>query len=361
MTVATAKESHLDVDPPRPDILSTTATSKYRFLVLLALASMVAAVGFSCLQEMVFRVPGFHYQGWMTFLMYLSYALCALIENKLTGRIGRQGKLKDYFLVSLLAVAGNYLTNWALHYLKNYTTRIVFKSCRMLPTMAFRTLLIGVHYSIFHYLAGVVLVSGIATFTLGDKASTPRFNPLGVGLISLALVCDAATANVEEGRFFKVANPASQGEVMLYLSLFGSAEAFLILVATRELAPALDHSVNNPQVIPAILVSSIMGYASVSLILLLIKHYGSTSAEVVKSLRKVCQVAASFMLFPKPITWKHCLGGALVVSGLYALQKLDHHPATATMKIPEKRSKSDGDDCYPGQRTPMLNSPGGGV
>lgn len=44
---------------------------------------------------------------------------------------------QDYAGVSLLAMGGAYFTNWALNYL-NYTTRIVFKSCRVLPVMAFR-------------------------------------------------------------------------------------------------------------------------------------------------------------------------------------------------------------------------------
>jgi hypothetical protein len=45
--------------------------------------------------------------------------------------------LQDYGLISILAMGGAYCTNWALNYL-NYTTRIVFKSCRVIPVMAFR-------------------------------------------------------------------------------------------------------------------------------------------------------------------------------------------------------------------------------
>lgn len=58
---------------------------------------------------------------------YLTYATCGALESVLTrGSVTRAGRLRDYAIVSLLAMSGAYLTNWALTYL-NYTTRIVFK------------------------------------------------------------------------------------------------------------------------------------------------------------------------------------------------------------------------------------------
>ena len=50
-------------------------------------------------------------------------------------------------------MSGAYFTNWALNYV-NYTTRIVFKSSRVLPVMAFRTLVVGQRYSLSQYSAG---------------------------------------------------------------------------------------------------------------------------------------------------------------------------------------------------------------
>lgn len=55
--------------------------------------------------------------------------------------------------MSILAMGGAYFTNWALNYL-NYTTRIVFKSCRVLPVMAFRSLVVGARYGPPQYCAG---------------------------------------------------------------------------------------------------------------------------------------------------------------------------------------------------------------
>jgi solute carrier family 35 (adenosine 3'-phospho 5'-phosphosulfate transporter), member B3 len=95
--------------------------------------------------------------------------------------------MQDYCLISILAMAGAYFTNWALNFL-NYTTRIVFKSCRVIPVMAFRTLVVGQRYSPMQYGAGIVLVLGITLFTMGDADGMPNFHPAGVGLITIALV-----------------------------------------------------------------------------------------------------------------------------------------------------------------------------
>eukprot|EP00951_Prasinocladus_malaysianus_P013990 scaffold106381_cov48-Prasinocladus_malaysianus.AAC.1 len=94
-------------------------------------------------------------------------------------------------------MAGLYLTNMSLNYL-DYATRVIFKSSKVIPVMIFGMVVQGRKYSWQQYCAGILLVMGISSFTMGDKAMHPTFSPIGVGLISLALVCDALTSNLEE-------------------------------------------------------------------------------------------------------------------------------------------------------------------
>lgn len=56
-------------------------------------------------------------------------------------------------MVALVGGGGVYLTNWALQYL-NYTVRVVFKSCKVIPVMLFGTVLQGRVYSGQEYAAG---------------------------------------------------------------------------------------------------------------------------------------------------------------------------------------------------------------
>jgi adenosine 3'-phospho 5'-phosphosulfate transporter B3 len=63
---------------------------------------------------------------------------------------------------------------------------------------------------------------------------------------------------------------------------------------------------------------SVLGYSSVSFILSLIKYYGATEAEIIKSLRKVLSIVISFILFPKALNWKYIAGfAAVLVSTAY--------------------------------------------
>lgn len=175
-----------------------------------------------------------------------------------------------------------------------------------------------------------------------------------------------------------------------------------------ELKDALPHSMKHRETVPTICAFSVLGYVTVSLILLVIKHFGATNAEIVKSMRKVCQVSCgsssrpssrhsddgrfaleasgsmqftvpcilhpcwrkpsghatavravhvtaparvpcriagwiymclttrgsaacvqvilSFIVFPKPLSWKYCVGGALVAASLYYMQRMGKRP-----------------------------------
>ena len=64
------------------------------------------------------------------------------------------------------------------------------------------------------------------------------------------------------------------------------------------------------------------GYVSVTIVLLLIRLYGATVTEMVKSMRKVISIVLSFVFFAKPFVWKYGLGFFLVVVSLVATQEL---------------------------------------
>ena len=59
---------------------------------------------------------------------------------------------------------------------------------------------------------------------------------------------------------------------------------------------------------------SLAGYVSTNLIMTIIKGFGATVAEVIKSLRKVLTILFSFLLFSKPWAPLHIAG-----LGLFAL------------------------------------------
>ncbi|KAK3280954.1 hypothetical protein CYMTET_11233 [Cymbomonas tetramitiformis] len=299
-----------------------------QLFALLTAGSLVSAISFSALQEGAYRVPGFRFSGWMTELTMLTYCFCGFLEMIACRTFQRKGSIKDYLVLSALTMGGMYFTNWSLAYL-NYTTRIVFKSSKVVPTMIFGTVVQGRRYTVGEYLAAAVLIVGISLFTLGDAQGYPAFHSTGIGLITLGLVCDALTSNFEEKRFFRCVDPSSQAEVVMYASFFGAIYGAVVLVWSGEWQPALEHSIEQPMAPMLIITSAVMGYVSVVFVLSLINNFGATNTEIVKSMRKVLSICISFILFPKPFDWKYLLGMlaciiSLVVTHMIKKQKMSH-------------------------------------
>ena len=220
------------------------------------------------------------------------------------------------------------------------------------------TMLLGRRYSSLEYASAGLLVLGISLFCLGDVSVAPNFQARGVFLIIMALFADAATSNYEEKRFFRVPDPVPQAEVIFCSNLLGSVvvrlpthrpwclccrvltppQAMAVLASTGELQPALAHSNAYSSVVPLLSAAAVCGYLSVTFVLLLIKFYGATNTEVVKSLRKVLSVALSFTMYPKPINAKYAMGMAATVGSLLLSYKLQKRKQLQRAASPEPGS-----------------------
>ena len=98
----------------------------------------------------------------------------------------------------------------------------------------------------------------------------------------------------------------------------GTFYGLIPFLASGKASVAIAHSMQYTQVVPMIMGFSVLGYSSVSFILSLIKYYGATEAEIIKSLRKVLSIVISFILFPKALNWKYIAGfAAVLVSTAY--------------------------------------------
>ncbi|KAK9830410.1 hypothetical protein WJX72_011608 [[Myrmecia] bisecta] len=162
---------------------SLTSSRPVQFY-LLACGSLACALGFSAIQERILRIDGFEYAGWMTFWTHITYASCGFTEWLVLRGGERRGTAKRK------------------------------------------------RHSVAEYGAVLMLMAGVATFVLGDRDASPAFNAAGVVLLSLAPLCDAVTANLEEAKFFRVDKPCSQAEVVACLCSCAALYSLVILIAT---------------------------------------------------------------------------------------------------------------------------------
>ena len=290
----------------------------------------------------------------VTLVTTLVYGVLAFLERVKAGEhFVRKGAWRDYFVLAALTSSGMYATNAALRYL-NYTTRIVAKSSKVIPTMIIGTVFQGRRYGANEYVAASMLVVGIALFTMGDVDARPSFDPQGVALIVAALFLDSFAANFEQ-RLFGVPDPSSHAEVVsrqrggrgvhgLRDGRHGELSQALQSLGLKSSSGGARDGADDGLVrrrAPAVLMSAAFGYVSVSFILLLIRHFGASNAEIVKSTRKLVSIAASLLLYPKPMGWKYAGGTASTVCGLYYLYVLKRRKLNAAARAPAGRRPSE--------------------
>lgn len=171
--------------------------------LFLGTGALLSYLGFTATQESVFHGAGpggFKHGGAVTLVTTLVYGVLAFLERVREGTHStRTGSWGNYLILALLTSSGMYCTNAALVYI-NYTTRIVAKSSKVIPTMLIGAVFQHRKYGLKEYASASLLVIGIACFTLGDAASRPDFDPKGVLLITAALFADSFAANFEGTR-----------------------------------------------------------------------------------------------------------------------------------------------------------------
>mmetsp|Transcript_84876 Transcript_84876/g.274368 ORF Transcript_84876/g.274368 Transcript_84876/m.274368 type:complete len:844 (-) Transcript_84876:81-2612(-) len=290
------------------------ATSQHSQLMVLSATVLVASVTFAAVQERVLYVPGFRYTGWISTLTSLTYVLCSLLERRYSPEPRRLGSLWEYVKLSVLTMGGMYLTNWSLKYL-SYPLRVVFKSSKLVPTMMLSVVYLKKRYSRTQYLSVALLTLGVVLFTLGDARGKAVFDPKGLVLIFVGSFAESLAANFEEKRLFnQLGCPAT--EVLLYSSLFGTVWAGTADVLQGDFLPALRHSRDHPEAVLLICGAAVAGYVAMTGVLVLVKNFGATLAEIVKSCRKILTICISFLLYGKQWTVFHIVGGLFFTSSI---------------------------------------------
>jgi len=210
------------------------------------------------------------------------------------------------------------LSNLAMRYL-NYPAKVMFKSCRVIPTMLYGVLVYKKKYSRREWVAMTTLVLGLVAFTQADIHSGPAMNPLGILLISASLVLDAGILNVQDHCFtsFK----ADEDEVVFMSYAGGSVLLLVLCVANGELTAALgfvNESLGGATGVAAVSLAcfSACGYFGVMCVVALTHRFGPLVAALTTTARKALTVGLSFVLFPKPVTPGHFGGAFLFVVGI---------------------------------------------
>lgn len=80
----------------------------------------------------------------------------------------------------------------------NYPAKTLMKSSRVVFTMIFGVLIHRKVYKSADYVIVFAMVAGLALFMHADSTSSAVFEPMGVIMLTISLLCDGAISNVSE-------------------------------------------------------------------------------------------------------------------------------------------------------------------
>ena len=270
--------------------------------------------------------PGFKplHRSFLTLCHSVAYCLFAGIELARGGWTPSQRTtpLRHYLAVAVFCFLSVFLANHSLSYI-DYSTRVMFKCAKPIPTMILSSLLLGSghRYSFLEFFAAALLGVGLAMGIIGDGSETTAAAAVAAtaastraagfahhvqgvlstgafagGVLALsAILSDVFVSTYEQAYIFHEYSPRP-AELILYTYAFAAAGGLCFFLLSEEPALVLSFVSREPDILAKMFASEIFGYASISCVVRLVETFGATNAELVKTVRKGVTVALSFVV-----------------------------------------------------------------
>lgn len=237
--------------------------------------------------------------------------------------------MKIYVGLSILRAIDLGMTNMAMQYV-NYPAKTLMKSTRIVFTMLFGVLVTKKRYGLGDYGIVGLMVAGLGIFMHADAKTSAVFQPLGVLMLTISLLCDGAISNVSES----IMNRYEVGQDEFIFRLYSVALFFVSIAAAlkgdlregisyltqpgtlKEIEEGLDPTWCISSKFLTLLLFSTTGYLSSSCSAAITKSFGALTMSITSTARKAATIFLSFALFPNECTWEHISGIILFIGSL---------------------------------------------
>jgi drug/metabolite transporter (DMT)-like permease len=268
-----------------------------------------------------------------------------------------------YVILSLLVSGSTALATASLYYV-SYTTKVAFKSAKLVPTMVVATAAGSRRYSMREYAAAALLCVGAGCFALdpgrgsqhdatdvseggggggggvgprlgggqegeGDDGDGWSQRGIGLSMLLAAVLCDALVPNAQS-RLLDTKVSATQ--LMVNTNAVGLVLATGWMIAHGEIGEVVTAIALSPLLLGLLAVVGISLAVAVLCYTLLIESAGPVVAVSVATLRKTATIGLSYLFFPKPMTLTRAVGVAAVVVGVVLASKSSAIVSTAVAK-----------------------------
>lgn len=225
----------------------------------------------------------------------------------------RVAPLRAYPLLTACLFASSSMCNMSLSYI-NFPTKVVFRSCKLVPTMIIATIVNKKVFASYEYICALAICAGLVLFALADYTLDPlKFDLMGLGLVSGSVVADAILPNAQECLF---RSGSSRLEVTVYSNLFSFLGMTVVTLASGTLVQFIRWICADSTLAFYFGVYTLLSYASISCYMTLVKRFGGVHAVLLTTARKAMTLVLSFLLFPKGFSWLYVHGSLLVLGAV---------------------------------------------
>lgn len=82
-------------------------------------------------------------------------------------------------------------------------SQVIFRSCKLIPTMAIAVLWRKKYVSRWEFLAATAMCAGLVIFAKAESEVEPDFDPMGIILVLLSVCADAFLPNAQVTQIYK--------------------------------------------------------------------------------------------------------------------------------------------------------------
>lgn len=298
-------------------------------LIILTVGMFIFFGTHNVLQEAIMKLPDFKYGVMLGYMEVVGVTLGSYIERKYVAKeTDRKAPLTAYPLLTLCLLTSSGLSNMSLNYI-NFPTKVVFRSCKLVPTMIIASIVNKRVFSSLEYVLAFAVCMGLILFAAADWQLTPTFHPFGLVLVSLSVVADSILPNAQENLFNC---GSSRLEVTLYSNFFTLIAMTITTLLSGDLLGFLNYIMGQNTLYLYMSVYTLISYVAVSFFMQIVKKFGAVTGVLAATARKAMTLILSFLIFPKAFSWYYVFGAVLVLGGLLASSLVKIHKKNQAVK-----------------------------
>jgi len=264
------------------------------------------------LQEAIMNIEGFNYGVMLGTMEVLGVTVCSAFERHFVAKERtRVAPIRSFAALTMCLLSSSALSNVSLNYI-NFPTKVVFRSCKLIPTMFIGGIINGRVFSPSEYFAALFVCTGLVLFAAADWNNSPSFHPVGLVLVSASVVADSILPNVQE-RLFRLGS--SRLEVTVFTNVFTLIVMTMSTAVSGDLQGTLRLAARDRRAALYMMTYISVSYVAISFHMHIVRRFGGVTAVLTATVRKAMTIALSFILFPKNFSWFYVMGTFMVLGG----------------------------------------------